>query len=90
MGKACDAAGVSFDDVANRAALYGLPGESKDWLHGSTAGLKATSVPPTGYVIGMGGIKSLIEMADALDVSLDYLLGRTDNMRMSEEGKNDT
>lgn len=38
----------------------------------------------------MGGIKSLIEMADALDVSLDYLLGRTGNMRMSEEGENDT
>lgn len=90
MGKACDAAGVRFDDVANRAGLYGLPGESKDWLHGSTAGLRANSVPPTGYAVGMGGITSLIEMADALDVSLDYLLGRTDNMRMSEEGENDT
>lgn len=81
MGKACDAAGVSFDDVAKRADLYGLPGESKDWLHGSTAGLKATSVPPTGYVVGMSGITSLIEMADALDVSLDYLLGRTETMQ---------
>lgn len=81
MGDACYAAGVSFDDVAKRAGLYGIPSEAKDWLRGSTAGLKASSVPPTGYAVGMCGIKSLIEMADALDVSLDYLLGRTDTMQ---------
>ena len=81
MGDACYAAGVSFDDVAKRAGLYGIPSEAKDWLRGSTAGLKASSVPPTGYAVGMCGIKSLIEMADALDVSLDYLLGRADTMQ---------
>lgn len=82
MGTACAAAGISYDDVAERADLYGIPTEAKDWLRGIITGLNANSVPPTGYVVGLRSIKSLIEMADALDVSLDYLLGRTDEMRM--------
>lgn len=82
MGTACAAAGVSYDDVIVRADLYGIPTEAKDWLRGIITGLNASSVPPTGYVVGLKSIKSLIEMADALDVSLDYLLGRTDEMRM--------
>lgn len=81
MGDACYAAGVSYDDVATRAGLYGIPAAAKDWLRGIITGLDADSVPPTCYTIGLRGIKSLIEMADALDVSLDYLLGRTDTMQ---------
>ena len=81
MGTACNAAGVSYDDVAERAGIYGIPSEAKDWLRGIITGLKASSVPPTCYTISLRGIKSLIEMADALDVSLDYLLGRTETMQ---------
>lgn len=86
MGTACNAAGVSYDDVATRAGLYGIPAAAKDWLRGIITGLNADSVPPTCYTISLRGIKSLIEMADALDVSLDYLLGRTDEMRMGGNG----
>lgn len=86
MGTACAAAGISYDDVAERADLYGIPTEAKDWLRGIITGLNANSVPPTGYVVRLKSIKSLIEMADALDVSLDYLLGRTDEMRMGGDG----
>ena len=81
MGKACNAAGVSYDDVATRAGLYGIPAAAKDWLRGIITGLNTDSVPPTCYTISLSDIKSLIEMADALDVSLDYLLGRTDTMQ---------
>lgn len=86
MGTACNAAGVSYDDVATRAGLYGIPAAAKDWLRGIITGLNADSVPPTCYTISLRGIKSLIEMANALDVSLDYLLGRTDEMRMGGNG----
>lgn len=89
MGTACAAAGISYYDVVERADLYGIPTEAKDWLRGIITGLNANSVPPTGYVVGLRSIKSLIEMADALDVSLDYLLGRTDDMRMRGDD-NDT
>ena len=81
MGTACNAAGVSYDDVAARAGLYGIPAAAKDWLRGIITGLNADSVPPTCYTISLRNIKSLIEMADALDVSLDYLLGRTETMQ---------
>lgn len=81
MGTACNAAGVSYDDVAKRANLFGIPAEAHDWLRGIITGLKASSVPPTCYTISLRGIASLIEMADALDVSLDDLLGRTDTMQ---------
>ena len=77
MGEACKRAGVEYGEVCAEAHIYGpLPPQSATLLLAGGGKLTADTRPPFGYVIGRDGISSLVNLADLLDCSLDYLFGR--------------
>ena len=77
MGEACKQAGVDYNEVCDKADIYGplFPQNATPLLNG-TGKLTADTRPPFGYVIGREGIASLVKLADLLGCSLDYLFGR--------------
>lgn len=85
MDTACKAQGKDFLTICNDCKLIGVSFSAPDYLAGKC--IDSISKPtPFGYGVTVADITTMVNIADALDVSLDYLLGRTDNMRMSEEG----
>lgn len=89
MDAACKAQGKDFLKICADCKLIGISFSAPAYLDGKLIDSIATPTP-FGYGLDAGAIATMVNIADALDVSLDYLLGRTDNMRMSEEGENDT
>lgn len=89
MDTACKAQGKDFLTICDDLKLIGLSFSAPDYLAGKC--IDSISGPtPFGYGVTIAGITIMVNIADALGVSLDYLLGRTDDMRMSEEGGDDT
>lgn len=85
MDTACKAQGKDFLTICNDCKLIGVSFSAPDYLAGKC--IDSISKPtPFGYGVTVADITTMVNIADALDVSLDYLLGRTGNMRMSEEG----
>ncbi len=81
MNAACTAQGVDFLEMSEECKLNGVSFSAPDYLSGKC--IDSISVPtPFGYGVDVSSVDRLISVADALDVSLDYLLGRTDEMRM--------
>ena len=89
MDAACKSQGKDFLEICDSCKLDGLSFSAPSYLAGDRIDSIGTPTP-FGYCADIVSINKLVAVADALDVSLDYLLGRTDNMRMSEEGENDT
>lgn len=79
MAEACKAAGVDYAKMCDRIDLYGTSFSAPDLLSGKSEAT-ADTVTPFGHSITL--LTRMVEMADILDVSMDYLLGRTDEMRM--------
>lgn len=79
MAEACNAACVDYAKMCDRINLYGTCFSAPDLLSGKSEAT-ADTVTPFGHSITL--LTQMVEMADMLNVSLDYLLGRTDEMRM--------
>lgn len=85
MDAACRAQGKDYLTICDDFKLIGVSFSAPDYLAGKC--IDRISVPtPFGYGIDVGDITTMVNIADALDVSLDYLLGRTDEMRMGGNG----
>ena len=85
MDAACRAQGKDYLTICDDFKLIGVSFPAPDYLAGKC--IDRISVPtPFGYGIDVGAISTMVNIADALDVSLDYLLGRTDEMRMGGNG----
>lgn len=81
MDAACRAQGKDYLTICDDFKLIGVSFSAPDYLAGKC--IDRISVPtPFGYGVTVGDITTMVNIADALDVSLDYLLGRTDEMRM--------
>lgn len=81
MDAACKAQGKDYLTICSDFKLIGVSFSAPDYLAGKC--IDRISVPtPFGYGLDVGVIATMVNIADALDVSLDYLLGRTDDMRM--------
>lgn len=77
MGEACKRAGVDYNEVCDKAGIYGsLPPRSATPLLDGGGKLTADTWPPFGCVIGRDTIARLVKLADLLGCSLDYLFGR--------------
>lgn len=77
MGEACKRAGVDYNEVCDKAGIYGsLPPRSATPLLDGGGKLEVSSRPPFGYVVSLRDIKVLVKLADLLGCSLDYLFGR--------------
>lgn len=87
MDAACKAQGKDFLTICDACKLDGISFSAPDYLAGNCIDSIGTPTP-FGYRVDIVAITKMVNVADALDVSLDYLLGRTGNMRMSEEGGN--
>lgn len=85
MDAACKAQGKDFLTICDACKLDGISFSAPDYLAGNRIDSIGTPTP-FGYRVDIVSITKMVNVAYALDVSLDYLLGRTDNMRMSEEG----
>lgn len=80
MSAACAAAGVDFEDVCDGCDLWGLKFSAEAYLAGK--GIDSINDnTPFGVDVGISKLTKIVAVADALNVSLDYLLGRTDEMR---------
>lgn len=85
MDAACRAQGKDYLTICDDFKLIGVRFSAPDYLAGKC--IDTIGVPtPFGYGIDIGAIARMVNIADALDVSLDYLLGRTDEMRMGGDG----
>lgn len=81
MGAACRAQGKDYLKICDDYKLIEVSFSAPDYLAGKC--IDSISRPtPFGYGVTVGDITTMVNIADALDVSLDYLLGRTDEMRM--------
>jgi ParB family transcriptional regulator, chromosome partitioning protein len=78
MGSACEAAGVEHTDLANSVKIYGVPHNCGQWMLGDRTDLDASCQGPFGYYVSLNGIRKIVEIADKLGVTTDYLLGRGD------------
>lgn len=88
MDAACRAQGKDYLTICSDFKLIGVSFSAPDYLAGKC--IDRISVPtPFGYGLDVGAIATMVNIADMLDVSLDYLLGRTDEMRMGGDD-NDT
>lgn len=77
MGEACKRAGVDYNEVCDKAGIYGsLPPRSATPLLDGGGKLTADIWPPFGCVISRNAIAHLVKLADLLGCSLDYLFGR--------------
>lgn len=76
MGSACEAAGIEHADLANSVKIYGVPHNCGQWMLGDRTGLDASCQTPFGYYVSLNEIRKIVEIADKLGVTTDYLLGR--------------
>ena len=82
MDTACKAQGKDFLTICDDLKLTGISFSASDYLAGKC--IDSIGAPtPFGYGVGIDAISKIVAVADALDVSLDYLLGRTDTMQPS-------
>lgn len=88
MDAACRVQGKDFLEICDACKLDGISFSAPDYLAGKC--IDSIGAPtPFGYGVEIGPINKLVAVADMLDVSLDYLLGRTEEMRMRGDD-NDT
>lgn len=80
MNAACTAAGVDFGDICDNCDLLGIKFSAEAYLAGKRIDSIIDSTP-FGVDLGISRLTKIAAVADALNVSLDYLLGRTDEMR---------
>lgn len=80
FGEARRAAGKTVKDVYKAADLYyaSSDGEKVANLESGSAKVSPNTTLPYGYSCYLGDIRKYVRVADALGVSLDYLLCRTD------------
>ena len=77
MGVACKRAGVDYNEICDKAGIYGsLPPQRATSLLDGGGKLTADTWPPFGCVISRGAIAHLVKLADLLGCSLDSLFGR--------------
>lgn len=77
MGEACKRSGVDYNEVCDEADIYAaLPPKDAAKLLNGDGKLEVSSRPPFGYVVSLRDIKVLVNLADLLGCSLDYLFGR--------------
>lgn len=88
MDAACRVQGKDFLEICDACKLDGLSFSAPGYLAGKCIDSIGTPTP-FGYRVDIVAINKLVAVADMLDVSLDYLLGRTDEMRMGGDD-NDT
>ena len=80
MDAACKAQGKDFLTICDDLKLIGLSFSAPDYLAGNR--IDSIGAPtPFGYGVTVAAITIMVNIADALDVSLDYLLGRTETMQ---------
>ena len=81
-GQALERAGFKSDKAFRQKIKRPLYGESDNLvaalLDGSSVATKTSTSSPFGYTLRMGDLENLIEFADTLGCSVDYLLERTD------------
>ena len=83
MDTACKAQGKDFLTICDDLKLIGFSFSAPNYLAGKC--IDSISTPtPFGYGVTVGGITIMVNIAAALDVSLDYLLGRTETMQPPE------
>ena len=80
MDAACRAQGKDFLTICDACKLNGIRFSAPDYLAGDRIDSIVTPTP-FGYRVDIVAINKLVAVADMLDVSLDYLLGRTDTMQ---------
>ena len=82
MDTACKAQGKDFLTICDDLKLIGVSFSAPDYLAGKC--IDSIGAPtPFGYGVEIDAISKIVAVVDALDVSLDYLLGRTDTMQPS-------
>ena len=80
MDAACKAQGKDFLTICDDLKLIGLSFSAPDYLAGKC--IDSISTPtPFGYGVTVAAITTMVNIAEMLDVSLDYLLGRTETMQ---------
>ena len=85
MSAACALQDKDFLEICDNCKLTGISFSASDYLAGKC--IDSIGAPtPFGYGVEIDAISKIVAVADALDVSLDYLLGRTDEMRMGGDG----
>lgn len=81
-GQALDRAGFKSDKAFRQKIGWPLYGESDELvaalLDGSSVATKTSTSSPFGYTLRMSDLENLVEFADTLGCSVDYLLERTD------------
>lgn len=82
MNAACTAAGVDYSKVCDDVGLWGMTTVAKQMFSGGGDASIVNTPTPYSYSCSLDAVDKLTKIADMLDVSLDYLLGRTDEMRM--------
>lgn len=80
MAAACRAQGKDYLTICDDLKLIGLSFSAPDYLAGNRIYSIGTPTP-FGYGVTIAAITIMVNIADMLDVSLDYLLGRTDTMQ---------
>ena len=83
VGEARAMNGVSVQQlVESQGKFYGVNDEEKQKdLEAGAAKISTDTDLPFGYCFSVSNAEKMIRVADTLDCSIDYLLGRTDDMR---------
>lgn len=89
MNAACTAAGVDYLKMCDDVGIWGMTTVAHQMFAGGDDASVANTPTPYSYSCSLDAVDKLTKIADMLDVSLDYLLGRTDEMRMRGDD-NDT
>ena len=78
VAAACKKKGVAYMGAMNAAGLheYNVPSKFVGYLEGKSC--EANSFSPLDSIMTMDGIEKLRKFCDVLDVSADYLIGRTE------------
>lgn len=82
MNAACTAAGVDYSKLCDDVGIWGMTTVAKQMFAGGGDASIVNTPTPYSYSCSLDAVDKLTKIADMLDVSLDYLLGRTDEMRM--------
>ena len=86
MNAACTAAGVDYLKMCDDVGIWGMTTVAHQMFAGGDDASVANTPTPYSYSCSLDAADKLTKIADMLDVSLDYLLGRTDEMRMGDNG----
>ena len=84
MNAACTAQSKDFLQICDDCKISGVSFSAPDYLAGEKIDSIATPTP-FGNGADIGTLAKIVAVADALGVSLDYLLGRTDEMITEKE-----